>query len=571
MPYFIPLVRRLTIVNETAYEVSENPTALDLEGEPKAPDAPPRAADDLQEAPGLRPQGNPIDRVPSWAFPAAFAGLVLLFVVLSLINRKVFFDNFIDEYVWRPIVEDSGYNVVNTLLLMVVLGFVLGWIYRVVAELKERVDVGMTLAVVPYLVWGSMFRVLEDSDLFGPFNEDLARAGLKGGSSCAPAVGGTFLHQCTGVFLITPEIYVEVTLLAAFFLWLGHQARRLAHRKGLAWGLRLHAAAIAVLVIGLLALWAAAPSFLRLAPNPFVSILAGLVAFALIRWRARRTFSLNPRVAMFAYATIPLLLGAWYILVWMTGGRRGWAPQEGVHWWILVAMVAAPSLLVLVLARMARTLSVPGKDVDRLGPRLEKPNKPAALVAGLTVIAALFLFVSMTGAAGAEAALASGATWTSAGRLHHFLFLLMLGPFVLFAVDRWVGGLPKGRFGFHPFLAVFSHPVNLLIVGGQAVDAFTTSLGIDVFGYAPKQVIPRTLRGLIEGLNLPPPLDGYSTTLGMIPIKVLLALGVVWVMDASRRDEAARRETLIGLAKIAIIMVGVSPGVRDGIRLAMGT
>lgn len=522
---------------------------------------------EAEEAPWRR-QDNPIDRVPSWAFPAAFAGLVLLFTLLSLINREFFFDNFIDKYVWRPIVEDSGYNVVNTLLLIVVLAFVLGWIYRVVAELKEQVDVGLSLAVVPYLVWGSMFRVLEDSDLFGPFNEDLAAAGLKEGSSCAPAVGGGFLDRCMGVFFITPEIYVEVTLLAVFFLWLGHKAKRLADRKGLAWGLRLHAAVIATIFLGLLALWAASPRFIRFAPNPLASMVAGLTAFGLIWWRARRSSALNPRVAMFAYATIPLVLGAWYILVWMLGGRAGWGPQDGVHWWILVAMVVAPSLLVWGVARMARALSRPGPDVERPGPLLDKPNKPAALLAALTVVSALFLFVSMTGAAGAEEAVASGTAFT---RLHHFLFLLMLGPFALFAADRWVGGLGKTRFGFHPAVALFAHPVNLLIVWGQAVDAFTTSLGIDVFGYVPKQVIPRTLRGLIEALNLPPPLDGYSTTLGMIPIKVLLALGVVWLIDVNRKADEPRREALVGLVKLAIIMVGISPGVRDGIRLAMGT
>src|SRR5688572_20219240 len=127
-------------------------------------------------------------RAPSWAF---LVGMVLLVLILWAINLTGP-GNFVDTYIWSPIVEDEGYNIVNTILLMVVLALVLGWIYRLLAELGESVDLELFVGIVPYLVWGSVYRVLEDSDLFAPFAEEIRSSGATNlpGSSCVPRVEG---------------------------------------------------------------------------------------------------------------------------------------------------------------------------------------------------------------------------------------------------------------------------------------------------------------------------------------------------------------------------------------------
>jgi uncharacterized membrane protein len=53
----------------------------------------------------------------------------------------------------------------------------------------------------------------------------------------------------------------------------------------------------------------------------------------------------------------------------------------------------------------------------------------------------------------------------------------------------------------------------------------------------------------------------------MLPLKLLLVLFVVWIIDVGVRDP---RQNLIGLIKLAIIMVGLSPAIRNATRLAMG-
>jgi uncharacterized membrane protein len=54
----------------------------------------------------------------------------------------------------------------------------------------------------------------------------------------------------------------------------------------------------------------------------------------------------------------------------------------------------------------------------------------------------------------------------------------------------------------------------------------------------------------------------------MLPLKLIIVLLVIWVIDVSVREP---RQNLIGLIKLAIIMVGLSPAIRNATRLAMGT
>lgn len=514
-----------------------------------------------------------IDRLPSWAFLAAFAGLIAFFWLLTLVNRELFWDNFLDKYIWSPIVEDEGYNVVNTVVLMVVLALILGWAYRLMAELGETVDLELTVAVVPYLVWGSIYRVLEDADLFGPFNEEIVRAGGSAGASCWPEVGGGFLRECFGVFFITPIIYVLVTFVAVFFLWVGHQARRVSRRAGPEAGLRFFALCLVGLFALDLAFWAAEPGFIRFVANPLVDLAALSVAFWIV-WRdTRRRGEVNPRWVLFAFSTVFLISGLYYMLVWMTGGVPNvWAPasSDRISWWVLAALILGPLLVVWSTRRKGRILSGGFPDTNPRLRQVATPRRHVAFLVALIIFDAIAVFISMLGVHGIEDGLSEGTLFSDARGLVGLVVMLLAGPAALVATTWLAARATGGPFGIHPALVFFASPVNLLMVFGQASDGMMTSLGIDVFHYTEKHVLPGQLISLVDSWNLPLPFGDYPATIVMIPLKVLIVLLVVWLIDASQGDDTLQRRNLVGLVKLAIIMVGLSPGVRDAVRLAMG-
>ncbi|HET6398094.1 MAG TPA: DUF63 family protein, partial [Candidatus Thermoplasmatota archaeon] len=119
----------------------------------------------------------------------------------------------------------------------------------------------------------------------------------------------------------------------------------------------------------------------------------------------------------------------------------------------------------------------------------------------------------------------------------------------------------------------YTNPVNLLIVFSQLVDGFATALGIDLHGYREKHVLSAKVIGFGReawdrlGFSLAAENATFST---FVPVKLLVSLLVIYALDVKGRDDPDRNETVIGLAKFAIIMVGIGPGVRDFARLSLG-
>ncbi len=124
-----------------------------------------------------------------------------------------------------------------------------------------------------------------------------------------------------------------------------------------------------------------------------------------------------------------------------------------------------------------------------------------------------------------------------------------------------------------PIPAAYLAPINLLLVFSQAVDGFATALGIDVAGYTEKHVLSAKVIDAMRDASTSAGFDfgaTYPTFLAFVPLKILVSLLVVYVIDISSKEDKARHPTLIGLVKFAIIMVGIGPGVRDFTRLSLG-
>lgn len=120
----------------------------------------------------------------------------------------------------------------------------------------------------------------------------------------------------------------------------------------------------------------------------------------------------------------------------------------------------------------------------------------------------------------------------------------------------------------NPNFAVYLNPLNLLLIFSQMMDATMTSLGIDVYGYSEKHVLPSFLIGWMRDSGIPF-LSEWPASTVMLTAKFAVSLLVVWAIDIYAKRDMEQYPDLVGLAKMSIMMVGLAPGTRDAVRLAM--
>ncbi|WNY28132.1 hypothetical protein MmiEs2_03140 [Methanimicrococcus stummii] len=114
--------------------------------------------------------------------------------------------------------------------------------------------------------------------------------------------------------------------------------------------------------------------------------------------------------------------------------------------------------------------------------------------------------------------------------------------------------------------AVLSDKMNLMILAAHLMDATSTVIGIEVFGYIEKHVVPAFL------------IELTGTALVMYPLKLIIFFLVVWLLDVglekAMADESDKEKSQIGQIKNAIkfviIILGLAPGIRNSIRLFFG-
>jgi len=109
---------------------------------------------------------------------------IFLFVIGCIIFPSIFYDNWIWKYFWGPIVSDAVDHPVSfngvlaeekyTIISEITYGFLiviaLYGFYQLLKKCNVSVDLRFCLALLPYILVGSITRVLEDS---GFFNEPL--------------------------------------------------------------------------------------------------------------------------------------------------------------------------------------------------------------------------------------------------------------------------------------------------------------------------------------------------------------------------------------------------------------
>ena len=89
------------------------------------------------------------------------------------------------------------------------------------------------------------------------------------------------------------------------------------------------------------------------------------------------------------------------------------------------------------------------------------------------------------------------------------------------------------------------------------LDAKATWLGIQEYGYAEKHVLPTFL------------IEEFGTAFVMIPLKIIVVTAALWMLFSIKEEDDDPQA--ITLLMMFLITLGLAPGVRDMLRIALGT
>jgi len=152
-----------------------------------------------------------------------------------------------------------------------------------------------------------------------------------------------------------------------------------------------------------------------------------------------------------------------------------------------------------------------------------------------------------------------GEPWGSSyGTYINVLALVMSLVFLIVAAVYLIAWVNRK----HDAAAVYTHPLNLSMLAGHLIDGITSYVSI----YDPLRM---GLPAYIEKHPASNTLMGFWPPLFPI-VKFLLILLVIYIFDILYKKELERYSRLVNLLKIGIFILGVSPGLRDLLRVTMG-
>ncbi|MCK4717883.1 MAG: DUF63 family protein, partial [Thermoplasmata archaeon] len=199
----------------------------------------------------------------------------------------------------------------------------------------------------------------------------------------------------------------------------------------------------------------------------------------------------------------------------------------------------------------------------------------AALVFGLFIsfcVSCLSVFRDQEGRMGYLAVTAANGTF----------LLLMSGMYILLWLqDPWVAGvnthpseiwlIPVTAFlltmsmivSLHvlssrsKIVSIFALPSSALIMFGHTFDATATYRGLAVYGYAEKHVLARNVISLA------------NSPIAMFFMKFAVVVAIIYFLEIHIKKEM-EDDTMMGVLRLAVFVLGFAPGLRDMLRIAMG-
>ena len=101
---------------------------------------------------------------------------------------------------------------------------------------------------------------------------------------------------------------------------------------------------------------------------------------------------------------------------------------------------------------------------------------------------------------------------------------------------------------------ILQHKINFTIVLAHLFDASTTYVAVEYFNYTEQHVLPNALNQL------------FDTYLTLFPMKIIVIVAVLYIIDQYFEDQ-----TIKNLLKLTVFVLGLAPGLRNILTMALGT
>lgn len=135
-------------------------------------------------------------------------------------------DDFFNEYFVKPIIEHSGYNIVNTVVYAIIALIAVYVIYKGLKRAKIEIDKRFIYSIIPFILLGSTVRVVTDS-----IDTGVMAAYVKNNQSSVISAIYSFVLSIHiydyGYFTTSPGIFIVTAAILLAFMFLCLRAKRM--------------------------------------------------------------------------------------------------------------------------------------------------------------------------------------------------------------------------------------------------------------------------------------------------------------------------------------------------------
>lgn len=256
-------------------------------------------------------------------------GIFLVIVIGYLISPTLIYDQWIWKYYWGPVVADAagrsvsyngvvaeeGYTLVSEITYGIILVFALYGLYKLLKKLEIRIDWYFCLALFPYILFGPVTRVLEDTNYFTE----------------------PFVY-----WFISPLIYFQTTFYVLVFLFLGYYLQKKCSSQK---NMLLLLFVVFLMINGVYSvLWFLGFSYGASIIEPWYLLTLSFLAFLPLLYRFLRKQILTINTVVFSGGLFVVLPCFFLIGRWISGDP--WSSSYGTYIDVLLLIIGLISLIV---------------------------------------------------------------------------------------------------------------------------------------------------------------------------------------------------------------------------------
>ena len=259
-------------------------------------------------------------------------GIIIVILIGYLFAPTLVYDQWIWKHYWGPVVADAsghsvsyhgvaaneGYTILSELTYGVILVCALYGLYKLLKKLEIKIDWQFCLALLPYILFGPVTRVLEDTNYF-----------------YEPAV----------YWFISPLIYFQTTLYVLIFLFLGYYLQKKAYT-------RRKTLYILLSIFGLIdifytIIWALGIQYGASIIEPGIFYVLSILAFLPLLYRLIQKQMITVNTVIFSGGLLVVLPCIFLIGRWIIGDQ--WSQTYGTFLNVFLLVIGLVALIVLLV------------------------------------------------------------------------------------------------------------------------------------------------------------------------------------------------------------------------------